>query len=164
VEDRGVKIDDVVAVFHGMESNFVSGSVGNAAADAAAGELHGKPVGVMIPPSITLASRSPAEFRSPHDESFLEQAPLFEILEQAGDGEVDPMSFPGPGPEGDRSKLASEGRGSHWRRGSWDGGYSRVFGGGEVGKRRKGPLGSGCFRWKNSQVLPRGAKRCHCEP
>lgn len=88
VENGGVEIGDVVAVFHRMETEFVRGSVGDAALDAAAGEPHRESVGVMIPPIAALITGSPSEFCSPHDQRFIEQAPLFEILEQPGNGKV----------------------------------------------------------------------------
>ena len=83
-----MEIGDVVAVLHGMESQFVRGPMGDAALDAAAGEPDGESVGMMVPPIGSLGTGSASEFRPPHDERFVEQAPLFEILEQAGDGEV----------------------------------------------------------------------------
>ena len=76
-----MEIGDVVAVLDGMESQFVGGPVGDATPDAAAGEPHGESVGMMVPPIGPLGTGSPSEFRPPHDQRFIEQAPLFEIFQ-----------------------------------------------------------------------------------
>src|SRR5437016_4888857 len=70
VEDGGVEIGDVAAVFDGFEAEFVGGTDGLAALDAGAGEPHREAVRVMIASGLSdaLAGGSSAKLAAPDDE------------------------------------------------------------------------------------------------
>src|SRR5580658_1994161 len=76
-------------VFHGAESEVVGGAVGGAAADAAAGEEDGEAVVVVVAAVAVFGGGGAAEFDAPENEGIVEQAALFEVAEQGGDGLVD---------------------------------------------------------------------------
>ena len=81
VEDRGVDVGDVVAVFDGVEAEFVGRAVDDAALNAAAGERDREAVRMMIAAVGLLGAGRAAEFGADDDERFVEQAALLEIAE-----------------------------------------------------------------------------------
>ena len=89
VQDRGVDVGDVVPVLDRVEAKLVGGAVDDAALDAAAGHPDGEAVGVMIAAVGALGTRCAAELGGPDDDRVVEQAALFQIVQQAGDWLVD---------------------------------------------------------------------------
>src|ERR1041385_7809301 len=77
-----------MAVFDGMETEFVRSSVDDALLDARAGHPDGESVGIVVASVGALAARRSPKFSGPHDERVLEHAALFEIFQQTGDGFV----------------------------------------------------------------------------
>src|SRR5262245_48152898 len=65
VEDGGVEVVDVDAVFDGLVAEFVGGAVDVAALDAAAGEPHGEAEAVVVATLVALGSGGAAEFTAP---------------------------------------------------------------------------------------------------
>ena len=74
VEDRGVQVGDLDAVFDGVIAQLVGGAVSLAAFDAAAGQPQAEALLVVVAAIASLADRGPAEFASPDDERAVEQA------------------------------------------------------------------------------------------
>ena len=81
VEDGGVDVGDVVAVFDGVEAELVGFAVGDAAFDAAAGHPDGEAVGVVVASVAALGAGGSAELGGPDDEGFVEQAALFQVFD-----------------------------------------------------------------------------------
>src|SRR5207247_1470436 len=77
----------VMAVLDGVETQFVRDTVLNPAPDAGAGEPRAKPLRMMIASAAFGPGRT-TELSPENNESLLQHAALFEILEQAGDGPV----------------------------------------------------------------------------
>src|SRR5947208_2466991 len=73
MQHRRVNIGDVVAVFDGMEAEFVGCAVGDAAFDTAAGQERGETLRVMIAAGAFGAGGS-AKLGSPDDNRVIEQA------------------------------------------------------------------------------------------
>ena len=70
LHDGRMDVSDVMAVFDGVEAEFVGGAVDDAPFDAAAGEPDGEAVDVMIAAVASLLTGGPAEFgREDHDGS-----------------------------------------------------------------------------------------------
>ena len=78
-EDGGVDVGDVVAVFGGVEADFVGGAVSESSLQAAAGEPATETVGVMVASFRAFFAGSAAEFGRPNDDGFVEQAALLEV-------------------------------------------------------------------------------------
>ena len=76
------------AILNGMEAEFIGRAVGDSAPDAPSGEPGAKSLGVVIA-AISLSTGRAAKFRTPDDERLVEQAALLEVLDQAGDGQID---------------------------------------------------------------------------
>ena len=77
-------------VFDGVEAQFVRLAIGHARFDAAAGQPDGVAVRMMVAANLgrfelALHHGGAAKFAAPHDERFIQQAALFEVLDQ-GDG------------------------------------------------------------------------------
>ena len=70
VQDGGVQVVDVDAVFDGDEAEVVGGAVGQAAAEAAAGEPHGEAEGVVVAAGGAFGLRRAAELAAPEDDAF----------------------------------------------------------------------------------------------
>src|SRR5262249_61086932 len=84
VQHRRVDVGDVVPVLDRVEADLVGRPVDNARLDPAAGQPGAKTLGVVIAP-VVLGPWRAAELGAPHDDRFVQQAPLFEILDQAAD-------------------------------------------------------------------------------
>ena len=96
IEDRRVDIGDIMAIFGGVEAQFVSGAVDDASFDAAAGQRDREAVGMMVaalivvpgvrPNSVAIttivSSNSPRCLRSPSSANRL--IDLFTQLAMAG--------------------------------------------------------------------------------
>src|SRR5881628_3811971 len=63
---------------------FVAGTITDAGFDAAAAEPVGEAVGVVVAALATLRGRHAAKFGCPKDCSVLEQAALFQVVNQGG--------------------------------------------------------------------------------
>ena len=93
VKEGGVEVVDVDFVLHGVEAEFVGFAEGGTALDAAAGEPHGEGVGVVVAAVVAaLDHGGAAEFAAPDDEGVLEEAALFEILNEGGAGLIDVLA------------------------------------------------------------------------
>jgi len=69
VEDGGVDIGDVVGMLDGVETDFIGGAVGGAAADAGAGEP-GAEAGRVVIASVAFGSWGAAKFCAADDGGF----------------------------------------------------------------------------------------------
>ena len=74
-----------MAVFCGVKSQFVGRSVHGALLDASTGQPDREAVGVMIASVGVFGTGGASELGTPDDQRFVEQASLFEVLEQTGD-------------------------------------------------------------------------------
>ena len=72
----------------GVEAELVGGAVDDAALDAAAGQPGAEALRMMVA-AVALGAGRAAELGAPDDERVVEQAALLEVLEQAGDRQVD---------------------------------------------------------------------------
>ena len=89
LEDCRLQVADVVRAVNGFVTDIVGGAFDHATLHAATGEQRRKSLAVVIPPRCILRPWRPAEFAGEDDECVVEQAPLFQIGDQAGDGFVD---------------------------------------------------------------------------
>ena len=97
VEESGVKIVDVHGFFGGLEAEVVSFAVGHAAFDSAASHPHEEAVWVMVSAISVFADGGASEFSTPDDEGFFQEAAIFEVGEEGGDGLVDVFGEVGSG-------------------------------------------------------------------
>ena len=90
VQQGRVQVVDVGLVLDAVEAEFVGLAVGDAGADAAAGEPHGEGVDVVVAAGLVavFAHRRAAEFAAPDDQGLLEQAAGLEVADEAGAGLV----------------------------------------------------------------------------
>ena len=90
VEDGGVEVFDCEGIYDGGGAEFVGLSYANAAFDAASGHPHCEAGGVVVAAGSlgVFGGGLTAEFAAPDDEGFVEEAALFEVFEEAGDGFV----------------------------------------------------------------------------
>src|SRR5436305_1413201 len=88
VQDGGVQVVAVGRVLDGLVRPLVAGAVGDAAADAAAGEPGGEGERVVVAPLAPLAARHPAELGGPDDDRVVEQPARLQVVEQGGGGTV----------------------------------------------------------------------------
>lgn len=77
VENGGVEIVHVEFVFDGFISPFISGAVGIAGTNAAAGQPNGESLRVVVASIVVLGEGSAAEFTAPPNKSVLEQTSHF---------------------------------------------------------------------------------------
>ena len=73
------------AFLYGAEAELVGGAVGHAALEAAAGQPDGEAPVVVVAAIAALRCRRAAELAAPEDERLIEQAALFQVLQQGGD-------------------------------------------------------------------------------
>jgi len=94
VKDRGLEVVDVDFVFHGIEADVITRSVGDTRLHAAAGHPDGVGVGMVIAAPLgtivkgTLDEGRASEFAGPNDEGVFEEATGFKITDQSGGGLV----------------------------------------------------------------------------
>ena len=79
MQNRGVQIVNVQAIFNGAEAEFVGRADGLSATNAAAGHPHGKAGGIMIAAIPFFRHRRATKLAAPHHERFVEQTTLFKI-------------------------------------------------------------------------------------
>src|SRR5688572_21355049 len=86
VEDGGVKVVDVDAVFDRVEAEFVRLADDGAAFDATAGQPHGESVNVVVAASgvAVLAHGCAAEFAAPNDKGVVEEPAGFQVFHEGG--------------------------------------------------------------------------------
>ena len=89
VQDCGVPVVDMHAVFDRCKPILVRLPVSHAALHATAGHPHGIAAVVVITAVCTLAMGRSTELASPHDESIFEHISLLKIGEESGNGLVD---------------------------------------------------------------------------
>ena len=77
VQDGGVKVVHVEFVFNGHVSPFISGAVGIAGTNAAAGQPNGESLRVVVASIVVLGEGSPSEFAAPPNEGVLKQSSRF---------------------------------------------------------------------------------------
>src|SRR5215831_17176824 len=87
-QNRRVQIVDSIGVLLGVEADGVSSAEGLAAPDAAAGQPERKGQVVVVAADLAVGHWRAAEFAGPDDQRPLQQAALFEVFQQAGDGHV----------------------------------------------------------------------------
>ena len=80
VQHRGVKVVHLDAVFDDLVAVVVGGAVDGGGLDAAAGELQGKGIGIVIAAVGALRERRAAKFAGPQDQRLLEHAAAFEVF------------------------------------------------------------------------------------
>src|SRR5581483_5382093 len=84
-----MNIGHVMTVLDGVKPEFVRPAVNDPALKTSAGHPHTEAIRMMIAAAaLSLYSRSPAELSPPDHDRFLQQAALFQILQQTGDGQV----------------------------------------------------------------------------
>ena len=94
MQQRRVQIVHVDLVLHDVETEFVGFAESDARFDAAAGHPHRERLRMMIAAQfasgvrIAFHHRRAAEFAAPDDQRVVEQAALFQILDQRGAGLV----------------------------------------------------------------------------
>ena len=88
MEDGGVKVMDGNRIHCRAMPELIGLAAARSAFDAGAGHPDEKPVGVVIPSLAFFGDGHASEFTAPDDESALEQAALFEIVDEAGDPAV----------------------------------------------------------------------------
>ena len=96
MQHRGVDVGDVVPVLDGVEAELVGGAVDDAPLDAAAGQPGAEALRVVVA-AVGLRARRAAELGAPDDDRLIEQAALLQVLEQAGDRQVDLRARAGRG-------------------------------------------------------------------
>lgn len=93
VEHRGVEVGDVVPFAQSVVTEFVGGAVDVSLLDARSSEPDREPVGMMIAARRATGAKlqpgRPSKLGAEHNQRLVHQAPLFQILNQTGDREVD---------------------------------------------------------------------------
>src|SRR5215831_4607317 len=89
VQDGGVKIEDTDRLLHDLEAEVVTLADDLAAINAHPCHPDAKGARVMVAAYAALRNGHAPELSVPNHQRFIEQAPAFEIGEQAGNGPVD---------------------------------------------------------------------------
>jgi len=86
VQNRGVQVVDVRAVFHGVEAKFIGLADDRTGFCATAGELHCERVNVMISAHrvAVFAHWRATEFTAPDHERVFQQSARLQVLDQSG--------------------------------------------------------------------------------
>ena len=85
LEDCGVNVGDVVAIFHRVKSEFVCGAVHIATLDAAASHPHRKSKRMVVATIRALRTRRPAKLCCEDDDRLVQQAAAVEIFQERTD-------------------------------------------------------------------------------
>ena len=88
MQDGGVDVVDMNAILYGPQSNGIRGAVSHASTHTSAGEPQCVAPRIVVAAGSLFAHRHPSKFTTPNDECVLEQAPLFQVAQQGGDGLV----------------------------------------------------------------------------
>ena len=89
VQQGRVKIRDVVAIFDGVEPDFVGRPMHDSSANTPAGHPDRESIRMMISSIGSFGTGSASEFCGPDDDGFVEQSTLFQVLQQGSDGLID---------------------------------------------------------------------------
>jgi len=89
MQDRGVDVGDVMAVFDGVEAQLVGRAVGDAPLDATAGHPDREAEGMMVAAVASLRARGAAKLGRPDHDRVVEQTTLLEVGQEPGDRLVD---------------------------------------------------------------------------
>ena len=82
VEGGGVEVVDMEGIFRGGKAEGIGLAEGHSSLDTASGHEHGAGLGVVISAG-SLGHRGAAEFSAPDDEGVIEEATLFEVLNES---------------------------------------------------------------------------------
>src|SRR4051812_17488678 len=87
IENCGVQSLDVKRLLDGSRANFIGGADAHASLDSAAGDPHGKAIGIVVAAgsNTILGRRLPAELSAPYHERLVQQAALLEVLQKRRD-------------------------------------------------------------------------------
>ena len=88
MQDGCMQVVDMNLVPHRVPAEIVCRAVDMSALDPAASQPHRESERVMLTAVCTFCCGSASEFAAPDDQSLLQQAPAFQILEESGDGQV----------------------------------------------------------------------------
>ena len=89
MQHGGVGVGDVVTVLDGVKTQLVGGAVNVSALDAAARHPDGEGVGMVVSSAGSFRAGGSAELGGPDNQRLIQQAALFEVLQQPGNGFVD---------------------------------------------------------------------------
>ena len=90
MEDRSVKIPDVMAVLNRLVPDLVGGAIADTGLDARAGEPVGEALGIVVPAMIfPLGNRLATKLSAPDNQGVLEKPPLLQVGEKRRDRLVD---------------------------------------------------------------------------
>ena len=99
MQHRGVEVIDVDWVFGNSPSDFVAGTVDQSTLDATSGQKHAERERLIVaagdigPSAPIFSQRCPTKFGAPDNHGLVQQAALFEVVDQGGDGLVDNMGL-----------------------------------------------------------------------
>ena len=77
VQDRGMQIMDMGAVFHGRQAEFVGGTIGETGFDSATSHPDGETIVVVIASFLAFGGRCSSKLSAPNYQRFVEQTALF---------------------------------------------------------------------------------------
>ena len=77
MQDGGMNISNIVAIFDRMEADFIGGAMYGATFDTAPRHHYREAIDMVIPAIRTLSARSSAKLGSKNNESFIEKASAF---------------------------------------------------------------------------------------
>lgn len=96
VENGGMKIMNVSAIFNGTKAQFIGGPYGLPTFGSAAGHPHGKSVGIVVASVSFFTHGCSAKFAAPNNECVLKHAALLQIGEESRDGLIHALAERGP--------------------------------------------------------------------
>src|SRR5436190_23775733 len=86
MEDRGMDVSDGELILDGGIAEFVGCAIVRAALHAATRHPEREPEGIMIAAVAFFRGREASEFSTPDDERGVQQAALFKVLDESGNG------------------------------------------------------------------------------
>ena len=94
VQNCGMQVMHVHGLFHGMESEVISGSPRQSTANSATGHPDTEGSRMMISAITIFNCGRPPELGAPDDKCFIQQSALFQILQQGCNRPIDSRTFP----------------------------------------------------------------------
>src|SRR5262249_16852652 len=92
-QDGGVQVVNMNFVFHGRRTEFVGGSIDDAASDASPGQPGAEPAVVVVAAgiivSVAVPDGFPSQLSAPNPQGAGEQSALFQVGEKRGAGSID---------------------------------------------------------------------------
>src|SRR5258708_40193729 len=90
MKNGGMEVMNVDLVFHCRETKLICGPVNVAAADAAAGHPHGKPIMIVVSATELrkFGNRRSAEFTAPEHQGGVQHSPLLQVAQKSAQGLV----------------------------------------------------------------------------